>query len=143
MTDDQTTDTATEDTSTDEVEETPEDTSTDEPQTFDRTYVEELREQAAGYRVKAKRADVLAGRLVTAYAAATGKLADPTDLPVTDELLDDDGLPDAKKIEQAIADLIVRKPHLAARRVAGDVGQGARPTEDTFSLQSLLRAGAG
>ena len=52
-----------------------------ESETFTREYVQRLRDEAAGHRVKAKRADALAARLVTAQAALTGKLADPTDLP--------------------------------------------------------------
>lgn len=59
-----------------------------EPETFDRAYVGRLREEGAGYRVKAKVADELGARLATAYAAATGKLADATDLPYDPELLD-------------------------------------------------------
>lgn len=49
----------------------------DEPETFDREYVQKLRDEAAGHRVKAKRADALNARLATAQAALTGKLADP------------------------------------------------------------------
>ncbi len=64
---------------------------------------------------------------MTAQAALTGKLADPTDLPFTEDLLDDDGLVDDTKVQAAVEDLIKRKPHLAARRPTGDVGQGARP----------------
>jgi hypothetical protein len=90
------------------------------------------RSRTAGHRVKAKRADSLAAHLVTAEAALTGKLADPTDLPFTEDLLDDDGLVDDglvddTKVQAAVDDLIKRKPHLAARRPTGDVGQGARP----------------
>ncbi len=109
------------------------------PETFDRAYVQKLREEAAGHRVKAKRADALAARLVTAQAALTGKLADPTDLPYEDGLLDEDGLPDEGRVRAAVDALLERKPHLAARRVVGDVGQGARPSEPAFSLVGLLR----
>ncbi len=113
------------------------------PEVFDRAYVQKLREEAAGHRVKAKRTDALNARLATAHAALTGKLADPTDLPFTDDLLDDDGLVDEDKVRAAVDALLERKPHLASRRPTGDVGQGARPTEPEFSLAGLLRAGAG
>lgn len=115
---------------------------TDEPETFDREYVQKLRDEAAGHRVKAKRADTLAARLATAYAAGTGRLADPTDLPFTEELLDDDGLVDEGKVSAAVDELITRKPHLARRRPSGDVGQGARPETDDVGLGALLRRGA-
>lgn len=113
----------------------------DGPETFDSAYVERLREEAAGHRVKAKRAEALSAALVTAQAAATGSLADATDLPYDDDLLDDVGVPDPDKVLAAVDDLIARKPHLAARRPRGDVGQGARPEVEEIGLASLLRRG--
>lgn len=113
-----------------------------EPETFDREYVQKLRDEAAGHRVKAKRTDALNARLATAQAALTGKLADPTDLSFTAELLDDDGLVDEGLVRQAVEDLVKRKPHLAARRPAGNVGQGARPEPQEDGLAALLRRGA-
>ena len=113
-----------------------------EPETFDREYVQKLRDEAAGHRVKAKRADALAASLVTAQAALTGKLADPTDLPFDEALLDEDGYVDESKVQAAVDELVKRKPHLAARRPRGDVGQGARPEVDDIGLGALLRRGA-
>ena len=122
----------------------PEDTTpADAPETFDRAYVEQLRRENAAARVKAKRADGLGTRLVTAYAASTGRLADATDLPYDEALLDEDGLPDAGKVAAAVETLLERKPHLAVGRVLGDVGQGARLEAPAVSLAGLLRAGAG
>jgi hypothetical protein len=112
------------------------------PETFDREYVQKLRDEAAGYRVRAKRTDALNARLATAQAALTGKLADPTDLPFTDDLLDEDGLVDEAKVRAAVDDLLQRKPHLAARRPTGNVGQGARPETPEIGLADLLRRGA-
>jgi hypothetical protein len=112
-----------------------------DPETFTREYVQKLRDEAAGHRVKAKRADALAARLVTAQAALTGRLADPTDLPFTEDLLDDDGLVDETKVRAAVDDLINRKPHLAARRPTGDVGLGARAETSEMGLAALLRSG--
>ncbi len=112
------------------------------PETFPRDYVQRLRDEAAAQRVKAKRADALAHRLHTALVAATGRLADPTDLPFTEELLDDDGLVDETKVRTAVEDLIKRKPHLAARRPTGDVGQGARSEVPDMGLAAMLRRGA-
>ncbi len=114
----------------------------DEPETFDRPYVERLREESAAHRVKARRADELAHRLVTALAAGTGKLADARDLPYGEHLVDDDGLPDFDKVADAIDDLIRERPHLASRRPTGSVEQGVRADEQGVSLLGLLR-GAG
>ncbi len=113
-----------------------------EQESFDREYVQKLRDEAAGYRVRAKRTDALNARLATAQAALTGKLADPTDLPYDDALLDDDGLVDEDKVRAAVDALIERKPHLAARRPTGNVGQGARPETPEIGLADLLRRGA-
>ena len=98
--------------------------------------------KAAGHRVKAKRADSLAAGLVTAQVALSGKLADPTDLPFTEELLVDDGLVDEVKVSEAVEELLSRKRHLASRRPAGDVRQGARPEVQEEGLPALLRRGA-
>ena len=56
--------------------------------------------------MKAKRVDALNARLSTAQAAVIGRLADPTDLPFTDDLLDGDGLVDEAKVHAAVEDLV-------------------------------------
>ncbi len=115
----------------------------DEPRSFSREYVQRLRDEAASHRIKAKRADTLASRLVASLAAQTNRLADPTDLVFTPDLLDDDGMPNETKVADAIEDLVRRKPHLASRRPAeSDVGQGAQSEPDAVSLADLLRQGA-
>lgn len=100
----------------------------DQPDTFPREYVEKLRRESAGYRERARqvdeveqRADELARRLHAALVAADGRLADPTDLPFDLAHLDDD-----EALTRAIADLVDTKPHLKARRIAGDIGAGYR-----------------
>lgn len=126
-----------------EAPDTPAQEDQQEPDTFPRTYVEELRREAAGHRTRAQRADKLAEHLVRAYAETTGKLADPSDLPMSDELLDD-GIPNREKVLAAVDELLARKPHLAATRPIGDVGQGARGEAAAMvSLAELLRSGAG
>jgi len=117
---------------------------TPEPETFPRAVVEELRRENAEARTKAKRADDLARRLLTATIASTtaGILTDPTDLPVTDDLLGEDGYPDPARIEAAARDLAGRKPYLADRRPRGDVGQGATADAATVDLAGILRAAA-
>ncbi len=115
-----------------------------EPEAFPAEYVRELREENAKHRTKAKRVDDLTQRLVTAYAEGTGRLADPTDLPVSDDLLDDYGAPDRDKVLAAVDELLTRKPHLAATRPVGDVGQGVRgDITPMVSLAEMLRLGAG
>lgn len=109
---------------------------TTEPDLFPREVVEKLRQENAKYRHRAQQADSLAERLHTELVRATGKLADPTDLPFSPEHLDD---PEA--LAGAVEDLLVRKPHLAARRPSGDIGQGRRGTASSeVSLADILRA---
>lgn len=106
--------------------------------TFSRTYVEKLRRENAGYRERANQADALAARLHTALVAATGRMADPTDLPFDSAHLDDE-----QALTDAIDDLLARKPHLANRRPFGDVGQGQQgKTSEPVNLADLLRSRA-
>ncbi len=119
---------------TDDTEQT---TTEEEPETFPREYVEKLRDEAAKHRTRAQRADALAARLHTALVAATGRLADPSDLPFEESHLDD-----AETLTTAIDELLTRKPHLASRRPVGDVGQGTTPLTETVDLAGILRARA-
>ncbi|ODQ85323.1 hypothetical protein [Mycolicibacterium holsaticum] len=114
------------------------DTEETEPDTFTREYVESLRQENGKYRQRAQRADELAQRLHTELVRATGKLADPTDLP-----FDEDHLADAAKMAAAIDDLLTRKPHLAARRPIGEIGQGATASGTNVDLAAILRGKAG
>lgn len=66
-------------------------------------------------------------------AAAKGELADPTDAALYIDLdeftVDEDGEVDSDALKDAIADLLARKPHLAAQkqnRFGGDADQGAK-----------------
>lgn len=131
---DEPTDESTEDESTDETTE-------DEPDTFPRSYVEELRKEAGDNRTAAKAAtealDPLQRRLHSSLVAGTGRLADPTDLAFDAAHLDDDAA-----LSAAIDNLLQRKPHLASRRVRDDVGQGAGEPADTFSLAGILTSRA-
>lgn len=107
----------------------------DDPDVFPREYVENLRQENGRYRQRAGQADTYAERLHTALVAATGKLADPTDLPFDENLLAD---PD--KMVAAIDDLLARKPHLASRKPSGDIGQGGRGSGDApLGLLDLLK----
>lgn len=105
-----------------------------EPDTFPREYVEKLRQENGKYRQRARQADTLAQRLHTELVRATGKLADPTDLP-----FDEDHLAEGDNLVTAIDDLLARKPHLAARKPVGDIGQGATPSAQPVSLLGLLK----
>lgn len=106
----------------------------DEPDTFPREYVEKLRQENGKYRQRAQQADTLAQRLHTELVRATGKLADPTDLPY-----DEDHLADPERMSAAVDALLARKPHLAARKPVGDIGQGATPSAQPVSLLGLLK----
>ena len=105
-----------------------------EPDTFDRAYVEKLRQENGKYRQRAQRADDLAHRLHRALVEQTGKLADASDLPFDETHLDY-----ADKMVAAIDELVGAKPHLAARRIAGDIGQGASKPSDGVNLLNILR----
>lgn len=109
-----------------------------EQETFPRSYVEELRAENQRYRERGKRADELSRRLHTELVRATGRLADPTDLPFDEAHLDD-----TTALAAAIDDLLTRKPHMAARRPTGDIGQGATPSHTPVDLAGILRARAG
>ena len=124
-----------------EVEETADvdDSSADDEDsdTFPRDYVEKLRDENAKYRQRAQKADDLAHRLHNALTAATGRLADPSDLPYEESHLDD---PEA--LQRAIQELLAKKPHLGSRKPAGNIGQGVIQTTDTVDLAAMMRARA-
>ena len=106
-----------------------------DPDVFPREVVEKLRQENGKYRQRAQHADTLANRLHTELVRATGKLADPTDLPFDPEHLDD-----PETLTAAVEELLVRKPHLAARRPSGDIGQGNRGSAPApFSLLDVLK----
>ncbi|OCH82293.1 hypothetical protein [Gordonia sp. UCD-TK1] len=107
-------------------------TEIEDPDTFPRSYVEQLRQENGKYRQRAQRADELANRLHRALVEQTGRLQDPSDLPFDETHLEGDNL------TAAIDELLAKKPHLAARRVAGDVGQGASVGKGDVSLLGLL-----
>ncbi|OBK69521.1 hypothetical protein A5653_12535 [Mycobacterium colombiense] len=111
----------------------------EDAETFPRSYVEKLRKESQGYRERAKTAeanlDAALRELFTARVTASGRLADPDDLPYDAELLADED-----KLTGAIDELIKRKPHLAARKISGSVGQGVTGTKDEpFSLLGRLK----
>lgn len=106
--------------------------------TFPRAYVEKLRREAADARVRAQKADELAGALWEARVAATGRLADATDLPMPEDV---DPL-DADAVTAAVDELLARKPHLASRVPRGNVGAGVQHEPTAFSLGGMIRAAA-
>lgn len=110
----------------------------DGAESFPREYVEKLRKENAAYRQKAKdaeaRADTHARDLFTARVEATGLLADARDMPYMPDVLDDE-----TELRGCIAALLDERPHLKARKVAGDVGQGRRDTAEPVNLMELLR----
>ena len=110
---------------------------TEEQDTFPRDYVEKLRDENAKYRQRAQRADDLAHRLHNALTAATGRLADPSDLPYEESHLDD---PEA--LQRAIQELLEKKPHLGSRKPVGNIGQGVSSSTDAVDLAAMMRARA-
>lgn len=124
----------TEDPSVDKIDQPEE---TEDSETFPREYVVKLREEAAKHRTRAGDRDTLAQRLHTALVTATGRLADPSDLPFDNAHLAD---PDA--LSAAVDNLLARKPHLATRRPVGDVGQGVTGSDSSVDLAGMLRRNA-
>ncbi|AZA11084.1 hypothetical protein [Corynebacterium gerontici] len=111
-----------------------------ERDSFDRSYVEKLRKESAGYRERAKEAEAKAEDLQTklfrALVSMDGRLADPEDLPFEEAYLDD-----AEALQEAIGSLLERKPGLRSRKVSGDIGQGARgDSKPPMGLIDLIRA---
>ena len=119
------------------VEEPVEEPTDEEQDTFPRDYVEKLRDENAKYRQRAQKADDLAHRLHNALTAATGRLADPSDLPYEESHLDD---PEA--LETAISELLAKKPHLGSRKPSGNIGQGVSSSTDAVDLAAMMRARA-
>lgn len=120
-------------------EESPVDEATEQPETFPKAYVEQLRREAAEHRNKAKKTDLLSQRLVTAIVAKIGTLHDATDLPFAESLLDDDGMLDEQKINEAVRELAITKPHLVRIRPSGDVGQGSSSTQPSTTLLDVIQ----
>lgn len=117
------------------IDETAEETTEEQQDMFPRSYVEELRAENAKYRTRAKHADDLAHRLHTALVTATGRLEDPSDLAFDETHLDSQ-----EALEEAIGELLERKPHLASRRLTGDIGQGVATTTGDVDLAGMLRS---
>ena len=99
--------------------------------------VKKLRNEAAGNRVKAREAGELAEQraaaLFTALVKLDGRLADPSDLPYSEEYLTDEAA-----LERAISELLERKPGLAARQYRGNIGAGVKGDSPT-SLIEIMR----
>ena len=99
--------------------------------------VKKLRNEAAGNRVKAREAGELAEQraaaLFTALVKLDGRLADPSDLPYSEEYLTDEAA-----LERAISELLERKPGLAARQYRGNIGAGVNGDSPT-SLIEIMR----
>lgn len=115
---------------------TTEQTPAEEPKLFDEAYVKKLRDESAKYRQKAVKTEDLQRELFALKVAQTGLLADPTDLPFQEDLLDSD------KLQEALQALLEAKPHLASRTPRGSVGQGASEHAEEISLAGMLRARA-
>lgn len=122
------------------------DESNDDPgvsrETFDKDYVQGLRHEAKSYRTRLRDTEQLAKQrgeaLLSARVAATGLLADPSDVAYTDELLDGDD--DALRAH--IDQLLTQKPHLRAVNTGGGGLPNRHEDGSTVSLASLLRGNA-
>jgi hypothetical protein len=80
--------------------------------------------------------------LLLAAVREEGRLADPSDLldgAAHGGLLDDDGAPDPEKVKAAISELLARRRHYA-KRIGGDVGQGARPGQAEQGAMGIIQS---
>lgn len=106
---------------------------------FPRSYIDKLRSKQYHYRHRAqraeRRAELLARELFRSRVADLDVLADPDDLPYSDELLED-----GEALRAAVSELVERKPHLRARRAAGSLGlHEPGRAGDGFTLTEVMR----
>ena len=104
-----------------------------EGDSFSREYVQELRQESAGYRTRVRDLEQQLHRL---QVQQTGALADPADLP-----FDAAHLESPEALQGAIDALLADKPHLKARSFApGGAAQGAKGTAPAgVDLLGMLR----
>ena len=111
----------------------------DDRDTFPREYVEQLRGEARRHRQAARDAEQAVADLEAEVwrmrVTSTGRLADPSDLPIPEDRL-------AADVDAEVTALLAAKPHLAARRAGGRIGQGEPSRPATPGLADMLRAGA-
>jgi len=111
-----------------------------QPETYTAEYVKALRDEAANYRVKAKRVTDANARLTSAFVAQDGRLVDPDVFTFTDDLMDDDGLVSHDKVSAAISALITDKPYLLRRTPSTSIAQGMRQSApDEINWLTVLR----
>lgn len=106
---------------------------TPDADTFDREYVEKLRQENAGHRTKLRGVQE---RLHRVLVEQTGQLADPADLPFDPAHLDD-----TDALAAAIDALLVERPHLRARRFESGAAEQGPKSNDTgqVNLADLMR----
>lgn len=107
-----------------------------EHDTFPRSYVEQLRQEAAEHRTRAAELETQLSEskqaLWTARVAATGLLRDPSALPYAEDLLED-----SEALTEAARALVTDKPYLAS--VGGNAGQGRHSDQSAGqSISGLL-----
>ena len=130
------------DSGTDDADSAPGDDAPEAPEpaedadTFPRAYVEELRQEAAGYRTQVRDLQTKLHRL---QVEQTGALADPADLE-----FDAAHLENPEALQAAIDALLAAKPHLKARRFAPDAAAQKAKAEASsgVDLLGILRQNA-
>ena len=131
----QTEDSSTEDSSTEDS--STEDSSTED--TFSREYVEALRGEAKGYRLKVREAEESAAaarrELFAARVRLDGRLADP-DLAAYSPELDD-----ADALSAEIGRMIAANPRMSARYGVSDTGAGRSSSTPTDLIAAIRGTG--
>lgn len=112
--------------------------------TFPRSYVEKLRDESHGYRTErnaaVERVAALTAAVWDQQLTLDGRLADNTDIAMPEDF---DG--DPESVTAAVTELLESKPHLAARRAGGDIGQhssNADTNSGSFSFTGAMAANA-
>ena len=79
-------------------------------------------------------------RWVHVKSAGTGMQRHERSQPVArNRTSDDDGAPDPEKVKAAISELLARRPRYA-KRIGGDVGQGARPGQAERGAMGIIQS---
>lgn len=113
-----------------------------EPESFDRAYVEKLRNENAAKRAEKKEIEdkyktKIRDMLIASEAGPI--LADPNDLLLHNpdlDIWDEEGNAVADRIREAAHELRTAKPHLASKSFAADIGMGNRG-EDKKILRDI------
>lgn len=110
--------------------------------TVDNSETSEVREESTEEKQEdyTARIDSLSRRLFLAMVEKDGRLIDPTDMPYSADLVEDDAA-----MKAAIDELLSSKPYLKREKFRSDIGAGNRGEKDLgqFDLLTAIKAASG